>query len=83
MRISMEGISAIDPYYIDQMQMQMLCTNSEKAYFFNYIILKNKEYHNIIEVWRDEARIDFIKERLNQAIDLKLNYVEQLKGLFI
>lgn len=83
MRISLEGISAVDPYYIDQMQMQMLCTNSEKAYFFNYLIINNKEYSNTIEVWRDEKRIDFIKERLNQAIDLKLNYVEQLKRLLL
>lgn len=82
-KICMEGISSVDPHYIDQMQMQMLCTNSEKAYFFNYIIEKNKEYHNTIEVWRDEKRIDLIKERIEIAIDIKLKYIEQLKGLFL
>ena len=33
-----KGFDAIDKEYIAQMQMQMLCTNSVKAYFFNYII---------------------------------------------
>jgi len=35
----------IDKQYISQMQMQMLCTNSKKAHFFNYIIF------NGIEMW--------------------------------
>lgn len=81
-RICIEGIEAIDTGYKDQMQMQMLCTNSERAYFFNYVIYKNKEYHNTIEVWRDEKRIEFIKSRLEEAIALKLNYIEKLKKVY-
>jgi len=80
-RIFTEGISAVDSHYIDQMQMQMLCTNSEKAYFFNYVIYKNKEYGTTLEVWRDQKRIDLIISRLNEAIDIKLKYIELLKDM--
>ena len=38
MRIVANGIEEIDEVYMSQMQMQMLCTNTEKCYFFNYSI---------------------------------------------
>ncbi len=73
-----KGIEAIDKEYIAQMQMQMLCTNSNKAYFFNYIIFNGKEMWHEIEVERDEKMIDLIKERIEQAIKIKQDFVEYL-----
>src|SRR5690606_27076807 len=72
------GSSAIDPGYYDQMQMQMLCTNSDKAYFFNYIIYNGQEMWHTIEVPRDEERIEFIKERIEIAIERRNKYVDIL-----
>lgn len=68
----------IDFEYIAQMQMQMLCSNSNKAYFFNYLILNDKEYHHTIIVERDEDMIELIKQRLDQAIEIKTNYINKI-----
>lgn len=73
-----KGIDAIDKEYIAQMQMQMLCTNSVKAYFFNYIIFNGKEMWHEIEIERDEKMIELIKERIEQAIKIKQDFVEYL-----
>ena len=68
----------IDPEYIAQMQFQMLCSNSSKAYFFNYCVIDGEEFHHTIEVPRDEVMIDLIKERLEQAIAIKEAYIEKI-----
>ena len=73
-----KGIEAIDKEYIAQMQMQMLCSNSNKAYFFNYIIFNGKEMWHEIEVQRDEKMIDLIKKRIEQAKKIKQDFVEYL-----
>ena len=73
-----KGIEAMDKEYIAQMQMQMLCTNSNKAYFFNYIIFNGKEMWHEIEVQRDEKMIDLIKKRIEQAKKIKQDFVEYL-----
>lgn len=73
-----KGIDAIDSMYIDQMQMQMLCSNSVKCYFFNYIIFNGIEMWHEIEVNRDEKRIELIKERLKEATLLRNDFVEYL-----
>ena len=72
------GIDAIDKNYIDQMQMQMLCSNSVRCYFFNYIIFNGKEMWHEIVVERDEKRIDLIKERIQEATKLRDEYVQYL-----
>lgn len=72
------GANEIDSKYIAQMQMQMLCTNSNKAYFFNYLIENNKEYYHEIIIERDEAMIDLIKERIKIATEIKLDYITKL-----
>lgn len=72
------GIDSIDKGYIDQMQMQMLCSNSVKCYFFNYIIFNGVEMWHEIEVLRDEKRIDLIKERIKIASELRSEYIEYL-----
>lgn len=74
-----KGVNYIDKEYIAQMQMQMLCTNSEKAYFFNYIIFNGIEMWHEIEVNRDEAQIELIKQRIEDAILLKNKYIAELK----
>ena len=73
-----KGIDAIDKEYIAQMQMQMLCTNSNKAYFFNYIIFNGKEMWHEIEVERDEKMIELIKNRIEEAIKIKQDFVQYL-----
>jgi putative phage-type endonuclease len=73
-----KGIDAIDKEYIAQMQMQMLCTNSNKAYFFNYIIFNGKEMWHEIEVERDEKMIELIKNRIDEAIKIKQDFVQYL-----
>jgi putative phage-type endonuclease len=72
------GKEAIDSDYYDQMQMQMLCSNSVRCYFFNYIIFNGKEMWKEIIVERDEKRIELIKSRLDEAIKIRNEYVEYL-----
>lgn len=73
-----KGIEAIDKEYLYQMQMQMLCTNSVKAYFFNYILFNGLEMWHEIEVQRDEKIIELIKERISEASELKKHYICEL-----
>lgn len=75
-----KGIEAIDKEYIAQMQMQMLCTNSVKAYFFNYILFNGVEMWHEIEVPRDEKMIELIKERIIEATELKKDYICKLNN---
>lgn len=65
----------IDAKYYAQMQMQMLCTNREKAYFFNYLVHDGTEYYHEIIVERDEEMIEKIKERINEAVKIKTDYI--------
>lgn len=65
----------IDAKYYAQMQMQMLCTNRDKAYFFNYLVHDGTEYYHEIIVERDEVLINKIKERLKEAIEIKTEYI--------
>lgn len=68
----------IDKAYISQMQMQMLCTNSQRAHFFNYIIYNGVEMWHEIIVERDEAIIKLIKDRLEEAIIIKNEFMQYL-----
>jgi exodeoxyribonuclease (lambda-induced) len=72
------GADAIDSGYYDQMQMQMMCTNSNRCYFFNYIIFKGKEMWHEIIVERDEKRIEFIKQRIIEATKLRDEFISYL-----
>ena len=73
-----DGVKAIDPKYIDQMQHQMLCTGGEKAHFFNYIIFNGEEMWHEIIINRDEKRIELIKERIEEATEIRDEYVKEL-----
>lgn len=68
----------IDKVYLSQMQMQMLCTNSQRAHFFNYIIFNGVEMWHEIIVERDEVIIDLIKDRLKEAIVIKKEFMQYL-----
>jgi putative phage-type endonuclease len=70
----------IDKKYQYQMQMEMLCAEKEKAYFFNYGIWNGREIHHTVEVQRDEVIIAKIKERIAEALILRDRYVEQIKA---
>jgi exodeoxyribonuclease (lambda-induced) len=69
----------VDAKYYAQMQMQMMSTNRNKAYFFNYLIHEGTEYHHEIIVERDEVMIEKIKERLQEVIEIKTEYINKIK----
>ena len=69
----------VDAKYYAQMQMQMMSTNRNKAYFFNYLIHEGTEYHHEIIVERDELMIEKIKERLQEVIEIKNEYINKIK----
>ncbi len=74
-----KGAEAIDPEYIAQMQMEMLCTNSKRCHFFNYIIYNGTPMWHEIIVERDEAMIELIKDRIAQATVVRDKYVVELR----
>lgn len=69
----------IDAKYYAQMQMQMLCTDRSKAYFFNYLVHDGTEYYHEIIVERDEDMIEKIQQRLKEAIEIKTEYINKIK----
>jgi putative phage-type endonuclease len=77
-RLIAQGVEAIDPAYIDQMQMQMMCTNSDKAYFFNYAIFNGQTVWHTLEVSRDDERIKLISDRIAQAVEIRDEFVQYL-----
>ena len=77
-RLVAEGYDAIDKEYIAQMQMQMLCSNSVRAHFFNYLIFNGEEFYHEIIVPRDDVIIEKIKERIAEAVIVRDEYVNQL-----
>ena len=79
-RLVAEGESAIDKEYLFQMQHQIMCSNSERAHFFNYIIWNGSEYWHEIIVPRDNEMIEKIKERIAEAVAIRDQYVKELKA---
>jgi len=77
--LTINGESKIDKGYIDQMQFQMLCTNSKSCFFVNYAEYNGDILYYEYELKRDENRIKFIKERLDEAIKIRNEYIEKLK----
>ena len=77
-RLIADGIKAIDSNYVDQMQMQMMCTNSQRCYFFNYIEWDDQVFHHTLIVDRDEERINLIKDRIREAVVLRDEFVQYL-----
>lgn len=78
LNLVVKGAPVIDKSYFSQMQMQMLCSNSQKAYFFNYIVWKGKEYWNELIIERDEKHIDLIKKRMIEAKEIRDQFVTDI-----
>jgi len=70
----------IDQCYIDQMQHQMMVTGCQQAYFFNYCIYNGEPLHHKILVERDEQRINLMVNRLDEAVEIRNKFVEQLNN---
>jgi len=69
-----------DTNYFFQIQFQLLCTNRQKGYLFFYLIHEGNEYYHEIEIDRDDVIIDRMKDRLNEAIELKNNYIKKIQS---
>lgn len=72
------GIEAIDQKYIDQMQHAMWVNARKKCYFVNFYIYNGNPLLHVLIVPRDQARIDLIKTRIDQALPIRDMYVEKL-----
>lgn len=66
------------PYYY-QMQMQMMCTGRKFAYFFNYIVIDGTEFYHTIKLEADEEVQELMKSRIQQAVEIKNEYINKLK----
>lgn len=73
------GIDEIDDVYIDQMQMQMMCTNTNQCHYFIFYVHRGDPLLHEIIVPRDEVRIALIKTRIQEAVDIRNNYLKELK----
>jgi hypothetical protein len=79
-KIVANGIDEVDSIYIAQMQMQMMSTNTEKAYFFNFFIDEGVEYWHTLIIQRDELMIELIKERISKAVIIRDKFIEKIKN---
>lgn len=68
----------IDDKYLYQMQMQMMATGRSKAHFFNYYIFDGLEYWHEITILKDDAICDKILNRIIEAEQIKLEYINNL-----
>jgi len=69
----------IDKKHLAQIQVQLLATNRQRAYYFNYYIFDGVEYWHTITVERDEVFIANYLNKLADAIVYKTVYIELLK----
>lgn len=72
-------IGEIDKDHLNQMQYEMLATNSISCYYFNYAIWKGKPIYHLIEVEADAVVQEKIKERLPMAVKRRDEIVESLR----
>lgn len=68
----------IDKKYYAQMQLEMMATGTEKAYFFNYLIHEGKEYWHEIVVERDKDMTEKIDKRIAEAVIVRNNFIEDM-----
>lgn len=66
----------IDKIYMAQMQLEMMSTGADKAYFFNYLVHEGKEYWHEIVVQRDETMIALIEKRIKEAVVIRDNFMK-------
>jgi len=70
----------IDPKYYAQMQLQMMATNRNKGYFFNYLVHEEKEYWHEIIVERDDVLCAKIESRIAEAVEIKNEFINKLNN---
>ncbi len=70
----------INKNYFYQMQMQMMATGGEKAYFFNYLVHEGQEFYHEIIVPKCEKTCDLIWDRILEAEKIKQEYINKLKN---
>lgn len=79
-KIIKDGVSALDKSWIDQVQLEMKCTNSEKCYFFVYAKWQGKPIYHELEILYDKERVEIILQRIKEAVVIRDEYVEQLQN---
>lgn len=70
----------VDKKYFFQMQHQMMTTGKEKAYFFNYLVHEGNEFWHEIVVERCEKTISIMKERIEEATEIKKDYINKIQA---
>lgn len=78
-RIVKDGVSALDKSWTDQIQLEMECTNSTKCYFFVFLKWQGENLYHELEIEYDAQRVDLILERIEQAVIIRDEYVNELK----
>lgn len=78
-RIMKDGVSALDKSWTDQIQLEMKCTNSTKCYFFVFLKWQGENLYHELEIEYDAQRVDLILERIEQAVIIRDEYVNELK----
>lgn len=68
----------VDPNHYAQMQLQMICTGTDRSHYFNYVVHNGNEYSLTINVLRDEAYCDLMLSRIEQAAEVKMRHFESL-----
>jgi len=69
----------IDKDHFNQMQYEMLATNSISCYYFNYAIWKGNPIYHLIEVEADEVIQQKIIELLPKAVKRRDEIVDELR----
>ena len=78
--IKQNSVEAIDKKHYAQMQMQMLCTNSNRCVYFVYCVYKDKPIYHWVIVDRDETLIEKIKTRIELGESEVQKELEQLNN---
>lgn len=78
-RIMKDGVSALDKSWTDQIQLEMKCTNSTKCYFFVFLKWQGENLYHELEIQYDAERVELILERIEQAVIIRDEYVNELK----
>jgi putative phage-type endonuclease len=78
-RIIKDGVSALDKSWLDQVQLEMKSTNSERCHFFVYAIWQGRPIYHELIIERDDKHIELILERIQEAVVLRDQYVKELQ----
>jgi len=70
----------IDPKYFYQMQMQMMATGRNKAYYFVYYVFEGIEFWHEIILEKDEKVCSLITQRIEEAEVIKQDYIKKLEN---